>query len=168
MESQIFPLLNTVKNGDGSVLVQNRLGDFGLEKLLQPVSVTPAAVDSSKPAAIPSTTAPLTPIPGEGSIISAQQLVQVLSGLMINELSCARIIPEQLDKPVASTGILLFTTREGSPRPKGGALEFEFSGGKINRLAFQSPTFRDFEQDVIDHPEVGGCRIEPAFLTKLH
>ncbi|MEQ1484366.1 hypothetical protein [Methyloglobulus sp.] len=168
MESQIFPLLNTVKNGDGSVLVQNHLGNFGLEKLLQPASVTPTTTDSSTSTVTTSTTTPLTPIPGEGLIINAQQLVQVLSGLMIQELSCARLIPEQLNKPVATTGILLFTTREGSPRPNGGALEFEFSGGKINRIAFQSPTFRDFEQDVIDHPEVGGCRIDPAFLAKPH
>jgi hypothetical protein len=47
-------------------------------------------------------------------------------------------------------------------------MEFEFASGKINRIAFQSPTYRDFEQDVSDHPEVGGCRIAPALLTKLH
>jgi hypothetical protein len=94
--------------------------------------------------------------------------VQIFSGLAFNELSCARIIPEQLGKPAANVGIILFTTKEGSPRSKGGAMEFEFSNGKINRIAFQSPTYRDFEQDVIDHPEVGGCRIDPAFLTKMH
>ena len=36
MEHQLFPLLNTAKNGDGSVLLQNHLGDFGLELLLNP------------------------------------------------------------------------------------------------------------------------------------
>ena len=106
-------------------------------------------------------------MPGEGVIVSARQLVQVFSGLSINELSCARIVPDQQGKPAANVGILLFTTKEGSPRAKGGAMEFEFSGGKINRIAFQLPTYRDFEQDVLDHPEVGGCRIEPSFLTKL-
>ena len=94
--------------------------------------------------------------------------MQVFSGLSINELSCARIVPDQQGKPAANVGILLFTTKEGSPRAKGGAMEFEFSGGKINRIAFQLPTYRDFEQDVLDHPEVGGCRIDPSFLSKLH
>ena len=107
-------------------------------------------------------------IPGEGVIVSARQLAQVFSGLSINELSCARIISDQMGKPVANVGILLFTTKEGSPRAKGGAMEFEFSGGKITRIAFQLPTYRDFEQDVLDHPEVGGCRIDPSFLSKLH
>ncbi len=172
MESQIFPLLNTAKNGDGSVLLQNHLGDFGLEKLLQPA---PAVTSASAPPAgqaTPVVTAPATSvpaaIPGEGLIINAHQLVQVFSGLAISELSCARVIPELLGKQTGNIGILLFTTQAGSPRAKGGAMEFEFSGGKINRIAFQLPTYRDFEQDVIDHPEVGGCRIDPAFLAKLH
>lgn len=164
MENQIFPLLNTAKNGDGTVLLQNHLGDFGLEKLLQP---TPAATPA--PAAAPGqqaqTATTPAPIPGEGLIITARQLVQVFSGLAFNELSCARVLPGQQN---GNVGILLFTTRDGSPRAKGGAMEFEFSGGKINRIAFQLPTYRDFEQDVIDHPEVGGCRIDPAFLAKLH
>lgn len=181
MESQIFPLLNTAKNGDGTVLLQNHLGDFGLEKLLQPAPTpTPATTAPVTPApntpdiqGMPNLTTPtimpeLPTIPGEGLIVNAHQLVQVLYGLAFNELSCARIIPEQLDKPSGSVGIILFTTKDGSPRSKGGALEFEFSGGKINRIAFQSPAYRDFEQDVIDHPEIGGCRIDPAILTKLH
>ncbi len=170
MENQIFPLLTTAKNGDGSVLLQNHLGDFGLEKLLQPepaATAAPAPVTGqpppvvAEPAAIPAPAA----IPGEGIIISAHQLVQVFSGLAFDELSCARVLPGQ---QAGNVGIFLFTTREGSPRAKGGAMEFEFSGGKINRIAFQLPTYRDFEQDVLDHPEVGGCRIEPAFLAKLH
>ena len=172
MESQIFPLLNTAKNGDGTVLLQNHLGDFGLEKLLQPtptivpVPATPTGKDA--PVVTAPTVAPApTPIPGVGLIINAHQLVQVFSGLGLSEISCTRVIPEQLDKPTGNVGILLFTTQAGSPRAKGGAMEFEFSAGKINRIAFQSPTYRDFEQDVIDHPEVGGCRIDPAFLTKL-
>jgi hypothetical protein len=176
MESQIYPLLNTTKKGDGTVLLQNHLGDFGLEKLLQPTTdtPTPAATPStptspSTPSATtPSPTPEIIPIPGEGLVISAHQLVQVFSGLAINELSCARIIPEQLGKPAGNIGILLFTTREGSPRAKGGAMEFEFSAGKITRIAFQSPTYRDFEQHIQDNPEVGGCKIEPAFLAKLH
>jgi hypothetical protein len=183
MESQIYPLLTTATKSNGSVLLQNHLGDFGLEKLLQPAtSVVPVPVpDKAATQGTPVANAPTpssttssiipatpTPIPGEGLIITARQLVQVFSGLAFNELSCARVIPEQMGKQTANVGIVLFTTREGSPRSKGGAMEFEFSGGKINRIAFQSPTFRDFEQDVIDHPEIGGCRIDPEFLAKLH
>ena len=176
MEQQLFPLLATAKNGDGTVLLQNHLGDFGLEKLLAPPTLEPTStpVSASVPAsnAVPATPVSivnkLATIPGEGVTISARQLVQVFSGLTINELSCARILPDQQGKPAANVGILLFTTKEGSPRAKGGAMEFEFSGGKINRIAFQLPTYRDFEQDVMDHPEVGGCRIEPSFLSKLH
>ena len=174
MEQQIFPLLTTTKNGDGTVLLQNHLGDFGLESLLNmppaPTSPVPASTASSAAPALPTST-PVVPapvaIPGAGIIINARQLVQVFSGLSIDQLSCARIPPDQLGKPLANAGILLFTTKEGSPRAKGGAMEFEFSGGKINRIAFQLPTHRDFEQDLLDHPEVGGCRIDPSFLTKL-
>ncbi len=179
MEQQMFPLLATAKNGEGTVLLQNHLGDFGLEKLLAPPSVETVPASSPPPAltaildaAVALTPAPIAPmpavIPGEGVIVSARQLVQVFSGLSINELSCARIVPDQQSKQTANVGILLFTTKEGSPRAKGGAMEFEFSGGKINRIAFQSPTYRDFEQGVLDHPEVGGCRIDPSFLSKLH
>jgi hypothetical protein len=176
MEQQMFPLLATAKNGDGTVLLQNHLGDFGLEKLLAPPSVEPVPASAPAATVIPNAAAAPTPalvipkpavIPGEGVIVSARQLVQVFSGLSISELSCARIVPDQQGKPAANVGILLFTTKEGSPRAKGGAMEFEFSGGKINRIAFQLPTYRDFEQDVLDHPEVGGCRIEPSFLTRL-
>ena len=162
MEQQLFPLLNTVKNGDGSVLLQNHLGDFGLESLLNPPVTTPPAdalVAPAKPAASASTA-----IPGEGVIVSAGQLAQVFSGLSINELSCARPVPDGL----SNAGLLLFITKEGSSRVKGGAMEFEFSGGKITRIAFQLSTYRDFEQDLSDRPEIGGCRIDPAFLTKLH
>jgi hypothetical protein len=177
MEQQMFPLLATDKNGGGTVLLQNHLGDFGLEKLLAPPSInsvlSPATATTVTPAVavspipVPVMPAPIV-IPGEGVIVSARQLAQVFSGLSINELSCARIISDQMGKPVANVGILLFTTKEGSPRAKGGAMEFEFSGGKITRIAFQLPTYRDFEQDVLDHPEVGGCRIDPSFLSKLH
>lgn len=160
MESQIFPLLNTAKSGDGTVLLQNHLGDFGLEKLIQLPSAGSATPEPSAPS--------LTPIPGEGSIVNAKQLVQVFTGLMIQEMSCARIAPDQLGKAAADIGIVLFTTREGSPRAKGGAIEFEFSGGKIHRIAFQSPAYRDFEQDIAEHPDVGDCRIDPAFPAKLH
>jgi len=185
MEQQLFPLLATATNGDGSVLLQNHLGDFGLEKLLaqpsveslllpipasatatipNPIGVIPPTPAVSAPVATP---APVT-IPGSGVIVSARQLVQVFSGLSINELSCARTLSDQQGKTAANGGVLLFTTKEGSPRAKGGAMEFEFSGGKINRIAFQLPTYRDFEQDVLDHPEVGGCRIESSFLSQLH
>ena len=185
MEQQLFPLLATDKNGEGTVLLQNHLGDFGLEKLLAPPSTeagsvprpSPAVpslsaangipVDAAAPTLHPVASMP-TPIPGEGVIISAHQLAQVFSGLSIKELSCARNLPDQLGKPAANVGILLFTTKEGSPRAKGGAMEFEFSGGKIIRIAFQLPSYRDFEQNVLDHPDVGGCRIEPSFLNNVH
>lgn len=191
MERQLFPLLGTAKNGEGTVLLQNHLGDFGLETLLNPP--VPVAAPVLKPAAaataaVPavetvsaaasvaaaaastvSASVPKPPaIPGEGVIVSAHQMAQVLSGLEINELSCARPAPDQQGKQPVNVGILLFTTQAGSPRVKGGAMEFEFSLGKINRIAFQLPTFRDFEQDLQDNPVVGGCRIEPAFLTKIH
>jgi hypothetical protein len=173
MERQLFPLLNTAKNGDGSVLLQNHLGDFGLELLLNPpVAPAPTPVDASNVPAPPvaaTVPAPASPaIPGEGIIVSARQLAQVFSGLSINELSCARPVPDGLGKFASNAGILLFTTKEGSPRVKGGAMEFEFSAGKITRIAFQLSTYRDFEQDLLDKPEVGGCRIDPSFLAKLH
>ena len=182
MEQQLYPLLATTKSGDGSVLLQNHLGEFGLEKLLAvPVSepvATSAPVSSVAAVPSPSSLGPpistpssstLIAIPGEGVVVSARQMVQVFSGLSINELSCARIVAgQQGGNSAANTGILLFTTKEGSPRAKGGAMEFEFSSGKINRIAFQLPTYRDFEQDVLEHPEAGGCRIESSFLSKLH
>ncbi|MCX7097170.1 MAG: hypothetical protein NTV43_04605 [Methylococcales bacterium] len=174
MEQQMFPLLATAKPGEGTVLLQNHLGNFGLEKLLAPPAATPVAAVAPSSEALPAEVSPSLPvpepsaIPGEGLIISARQLVQVFSGLAINELSCARVLPGQQGSAAATVGILLFTTKDGSPRAKGGAMEFEFSAGKISRIAFQLPTYRDFEQDVLDRPEVGGCRIEPAFLGKLH
>jgi hypothetical protein len=168
MEQQMFPLLTTIKNGDGTVLLQNHLGDFGLEVLLNPPAVP--ATTEAVPVAPVVTAASNSPaaIPGEGVVVSARQLAQVFSGLSINELSCARPVPDGSGKPAGNAGILLFTTKEGSPRAKGGAMEFEFSGGKINRIAFQLSTYRDFEQDLLERPEIGGCRIEPSFLAKLH
>lgn len=170
MEQQLFPLLATAKQGEGTVLLQNHLGDFGLEKLLLPPAQPDqpqANVAVVQPAAVPVVAAPQS-IPGEGLIVTAKQLVQVFSGLGFDGFSCARSSPEQQGQITASVGIILFTTHQGGAWAKGGALEFEFSAGKINRLSFQLPTFRDFEQDVLDHPEVGGCRIEPSFLEKLH
>jgi hypothetical protein len=181
MEQQLFPLLTSAKNGEGTVLLQNHLGDFGLETLLN----SPAPVVASAPESVVAPKAPAAPlaatpapseasalkptaIPGEGVIVSAHQLAQVFSGLAIGELSCARPAPEQQGKPSGSVGILLFTTQAGSPRAKGGAMEFEFTGGKIIRIAFQLPSRRDFEQDLLDNPEVAGCRIDPSFLAKLH
>ena len=171
METQLYPLLFTDKQGDGTVLLQNHLGDFGLEKLIQPISsagtpvtgavVPPLLAKPAQPAAI----APA--IPNQGTVINARQLVQVISGLAFDEMTCARAVPDLAGKPV-NAGIILFTTKAGSPRAKGGAMEFEFLNGKINRLVFQSPAYRDFEQSVIDRSEMGGCRIEPEFLKKLH
>jgi hypothetical protein len=156
-------LLSTEKNGDGNVLLQNHLGDFGLELLLNP-PVTNASSTGMSTVAV---SAPIA-LPGEGVVVSARQLAQVFSGLSINELSCARPIPDGSGKFVGNTGILLFITKEGDSRVKGGAMEFEFSGGKISRIAFQLATYRDFEQDLLERPEVGSCRIDPAFLAKLH
>lgn len=169
MARQMFPLLSTAKGGDGTVLLQNHLGDFGLEALLNP-SVPPASSSSgaAETQTAPSAASAPVVVPGEGIIVSARQLAQVFSGLSISELSCARPAPEQQGKSAENIGIFLFTTKDGSSRVKGGAIEFEFFGGKISRIAFQLPTFRDFEQDLLNRPEIGGCRIDPAFLMKLH
>ncbi|MBE0436522.1 MAG: hypothetical protein IBX56_12035 [Methylomicrobium sp.] len=61
----------------------------------------------------------------------------------------------------------MFTTQDGSPWPKSGAIEFEIQSGKISRIAFQHPTFRDFEQSLTDYPEIGGCRIDKSFVESL-
>jgi hypothetical protein len=168
MARQIFPLLTTEKKGDGTVLLQNHLGDLGLEALLSQsvASASPSPGTSGGPAVLPESSAPMV-IPGEGVVVDARQLAQFMSGLSISELSCARPAPGPQGKSGGEVGIFLFATKEGSPRAKGGAMEFEFSGGKINRIALQLPTVRDFEQDVLDHPEIGGCRIDAAFLNKL-
>ncbi len=167
MEQQMFPLLATVKNGDGTVLLQNHLGDFGLEALLNPPAAPETTATTTTVPVAATSNSPMA-IPGEGVIVSARQLAQVFSGLSINELSCVRPVPDSSGKSAGNAGILLFTTKEGSPRAKGGAMEFEFSGGKINRIAFQLSTYRDFEQDLLERPEIGGCRIDPSFLAKLH
>jgi hypothetical protein len=167
MESQIFPLISTTGKGEGTVLIQNRLGEFGLEKSLQP-EITPASPTPNNQPPAPATTTAPPAISGAGMMISARQLAQVIAGLNLNELTCARIIPEQINSPSANTGIVLFTTKAGSSGLKGGAIEFEYAAGKISRIAIQSPTYRDFEQHIADHPESGGCRIEPAWMAKLH
>jgi len=141
---QLYPLLNTEKAGNGSVLLQNHLSNFGLETLLQ-----------------------LPPIPDEGVVVSAAQLAGVFAGLNVDSYSCARPAQEQ-GQPLAQIGILLFATKPGSPRDKGGALEFELAQGRIVRLAFQHPSFRDFEQNLADYPDLGGCRIDAEFLNRLH
>lgn len=141
---QLYPLLNTEKGGNGTVLLQNHLSNFGLEALLQ----MPTVAD-------------------EGVLINAGQLAGVFGGLNVEAYSCARPAQEQ-GQPLANIGIMLFTTRPGSPREKGGALEFEVVQGKIARLAFQHPSFRDFEQNLADYPDLGGCRIEADLLNKLH
>lgn len=144
MARQLYPLLLNEKAGNGSVLLQNHLGNFGLETLLQ-----------------------IPPIANEGVVINATQLAEVMNGLTIDSYSCVRPAQEQ-GQPMANIGILLFVTKPGSPREKGGALEFELVKGKIARLAFQHPTYRDFEQNIADYPDLGGCRIETDFLNKLH
>lgn len=171
MARQMFPLLSTAKGGDGTVLLQNHLGDFGLEALLNspvPPASSSSGVAETQTAPSAASASASVVVPGEGVIVSARQLAQVFSGLSISELSCARPAPEQQGKSAENIGIFLFTTKDGSSRIKGGAIEFEFFGGKISRIAFQLPTFRDFEQDLLNRPEIGGCRIDPAFLMKLH
>ncbi len=143
MARQLYPLLLNEKGGNGAVLLQNHLGNFGLEAALQ-----------------------LPTINDEGVLINAAQLAQVMSGLLVEKYSCVRPALEQ-GQPVANIGILLFVTQAGSPREKGGALEFELTQGKISRMAFQHPTFRDFEQNIADYPDLGGCRIEAEFLNRL-
>jgi hypothetical protein len=144
MARQLYPLLNSEKGGNGTVLLQNHLGNFGLEALLQ----------------VPS-------IADEGMPVNAAQLASLFSSLNVDSYSCARPAQEQ-GQPLANIGILLFATKPGSPREKGGALEFELVQGKITRLAFQHPSFRDFEQNLADYPDLGGCRIESDFLNRLH
>lgn len=141
---QLYPLLNTDKGGNGTVLLQNHLGNIGLENLLQ-----------------------MPTIADEGVIINAGQLAAVMAGMAIDGFSCVRPAQEQ-GQPLANIGISLFVTKPGSPREKGGALEFEIAQGKITRIAFQHPSFRDFEQNIADYPDLGGCRIETDFLNKLH
>ncbi|OAI04607.1 hypothetical protein A1353_12700 [Methylomonas methanica] len=141
---QLYPLLNTEKGGNGTVLLQNHLGNFGLEALLQ----VPTVAD-------------------EGVLINAGQLAGVFSGLNVETYSCARPAQDQ-GQPLANIGIMLFVTKPGSPREKGGAVEFELVQGKIARLAFQHPSFRDFEQNLADYPDLGGCRIDADLLNKLH
>ena len=65
MEQQIFPLLATAKKGDGTVLLQNHLGDFGLEKLLAPPSVETVPAPAPAPAltAILDAAVAITPAP---------------------------------------------------------------------------------------------------------
>ncbi|MGY6276846.1 hypothetical protein [Methylomonas sp. MgM2] len=144
MAKQLYPLFHNEKGGQGSVLLQNHLGNFGLENLLQ----LPAIAD-------------------DGVLINASQFAQIILGLTIDSTSCVRPGQEQ-GQPLSNIGIFLFITRPGSPREKGGALEFELVDGKISRLAFQHPSFRDFEQNIGDYPDLGGCRIEAELLNKLH
>lgn len=141
---QLYPLLNTEKSGNGSVLLQNHLSNFGLEALLQ----------------VPT-------IPDDGVVVTAAQLANVFAALNVESFSCARPAQEQ-GQPLANIGIMLFATKPGSPREKGGALEFELVQGKISRLAFQHPSFRDFEQNLTDYPDLGGCRIDAEFVNRLH
>ncbi len=142
-ERQLFPLITTRSGGEGTVLLQNHLSSFGLEQWLN----TPS-------------------LPGGGAVITAAQLASVFANLKIDELSCARPAFEQ-GKPIRNVAILLLATQADSPLARGGALEFEFDGGKITRLAFQHPAYRDYRQDLIDHPELGDCRVATALLERV-
>jgi hypothetical protein len=143
MERQLFPLIAAGPNGAGKALLQNHLGDFGLERILNTGIM-----------------------PGEGLTVTAAQLAQILSSLKIADLSCAHPAFEQ-GRALPNVAILLFATAPDSPLAKGGALEFEFQGARISRLAIQSPSLRDFKQNVRSRPEIGDCRIEPSWLERL-
>ncbi len=144
MARQLYPLLNNDKAGNGNTLLQNHLGNFGLETLL----------------GVPS-------IAAEGVVINAGQLAGLFTALGVETYSCARPAQDQ-GQALPNIGILLFATKPGSPREKGGALEFEIAQGKIIRLAFQHPAFRDFEQNLNDYPDLGGCRIDGELVNRLH
>lgn len=144
MARQIYPLIATAAQGNGTVLLQNHLGDFGLEALLE-----------------------LDTIPGEGAVINAEQFEKVFSWLYLDQLSCTRPLLSQR-KSIGKIGILLFTTRDGAPWPKGGALEFEMDGDKIIRITFQHPSYRDFERSLKQIPVIGSCRIKQSFVDQLH
>lgn len=142
-ERQLFPLITTNEKGTGTVLLQNHLANFGLEQVLDvPV------------------------VPGTGIVATAAQLAQVFAMLQIEALSCARPAFEQ-GRVLKNSAIMLFTTKSGSPLVKGGALEFEFEGGKIKRIAFQHPTYRDYLQNLRDYPDLGGCKVDPALVERL-
>jgi hypothetical protein len=142
VEHQIFPLIASGKV-PGSVLLQNHLGNFGLEQLLDTPSV-----------------------PGEGVTVTSHQLAQVFSALRVTDFSCARPVVEQ-GKLIRNVAIMLFFVAPESPLGKGAALEFQFDGGKVTRLTLQSLALRDFKQEIQDHPIVGDCKIDPAWLEKV-
>ena len=144
MSRQLFPLFNHNQQGPGYSLIQNNLGNFALEALL----------------GIPAMNA-------ETMTVNAGQIANLFSHLGIESFSCVRPALEQ-GKPLSHIGIMLFTTQPGSPREKGGALEFELAQGKIVRISFQHPSFRDFEQNLLDYPDLGGCHIDNDFLNRLH
>jgi hypothetical protein len=143
-ERQLFPLISTDEQGTGTVLLQNHLANFGLEQILN-VSV----------------------MPGAGTVATAAQIAQVFAALRIDALSCARPAFEQ-GKPLKNVAIMLFATNAASPLVKGGALEFEFDGGKVKRIAFQHPVYRDYLQNLRDYPDLGGCRIDAGLVERLN
>jgi len=143
-ERQLFPLISTDEKGAGTVLLQNHLANFGLEQTLN----------------VPT-------MPGTGAVATAAQLAQVFATLQIDALSCARPAFEQ-GRSLKNLAIMLFATKIGSPLAKGGALEFEFDGGKIKRIAFQHPVYRDYLQNLRDYPDLGGCRIDAGLVERLN
>ncbi|MGX2041955.1 hypothetical protein ACWJKU_17770 [Methylocaldum sp. MU1018] len=143
VERRLFPLIAADEKGVGTVLLQNHLANFGLEQIVQ----VPA-------------------VPGAGLVISALQLAEVFAGLQIEALSCARPAFEQ-GRPLKNLAIMLFATKTGSPLAKGGALEFEFDGGKIRRIAFQHPAYRDYLQNLRDYPDLGGCKVDAGLVERL-
>jgi hypothetical protein len=140
---QLYPLLKSEQNGDGTLLLENHLSNFAMDALLQ------------------------NTVPDAGLIVTAQQLATVFAGLNVERYSCVRPMQNQ-GQPQANIGMLLFATRAGSPKEKGGAIEFELAQGKIKRIAFQLPSYRDFEQSLTDYPDFAGCRVDADFVNQLH
>lgn len=133
---QLYPLLASAKNGEGTVLLQNHLGNFGLEGMLQMANLANA-----------------------GEVVSAEQLSKALGLLAFDKVSCVRPAPEQ-GKLLPNVGILLFTGKPNSPRASGGALEFAINAGKIVRITLQLPSVRDFDQHLLEQPNFGGCQVD--------
>lgn len=144
MMRQLYPLLTHDQQSASITYLQNNLGHFTLEPLLG-----------------------IQALGSEGTVVNASQLANLFSHLGVESYSCVRPVVEQ-GKPSGSMGIILFTTLPGSPREKGGALEFEVAQGKIHRLSFQHPSFRDFEQSLTELPDLGGCHIDSELLNRLH
>lgn len=134
---QLYPLLASNKSGYGTVLLQNHLGSFGLEAALS-----------------------LNNLASDGEVISAEQLSKTFALLGIAQMSCIRPAPDQ-DKLLNQVGIMLFSAKANGNKALSGALELEIAAGKISRISLQLPSTRDFEQHLLEQPQLAGCQIDP-------